>query len=82
MGPHKDALLQAVHELLAFVGDQPLGPALEQRLNDHYGPTTDRYAMLLALLRHGIAEGWACYSEIARCWGRCCRCRWAWGRAS
>jgi 2-hydroxylaminobenzoate mutase len=63
-GPHKPALLQAVHELLAFVGDQPLGLALEQRLNDHYGPTTDRYASLLTLLRHGIEEGWACYSEI------------------
>ena len=63
-GPHKAALLQAVQELLAFVGDQPLGPSLEQRLNEHYGPQTARYATLLTMLRHGIDEGWACSSEI------------------
>jgi 2-hydroxylaminobenzoate mutase len=63
-GPHKAAMLQAACEFLAFVGDQPLGPELESRLNDHYGPHTERYATLLTLLHEGIDEGWACYSEI------------------
>ncbi|MEJ8859156.1 DUF4863 family protein [Variovorax robiniae] len=63
-GPHKAELLQAVYDLLAFIGDQPLGPELEARLNDHYGPRSERYAELLKLLRLGIEEEWACYSEI------------------
>jgi Domain of unknown function (DUF4863) len=63
-GPHKAAMLEAACELLDFVGDRPLGPALELLLNEHYGPHTERYATLLKLLRQGIDEGWACYSEI------------------
>lgn len=64
-GPHKAALLRATDELLAFIGDQPLGVELESRLNEHYGPRTERYATLLELLRCGIDEGWACYAEIS-----------------
>ncbi len=63
-GPHKAALLDAVHALLAFIGERPLDAALEAQLNDHYGAQTGRYATLLRLLRQGIDEGWACYAEI------------------
>jgi 2-hydroxylaminobenzoate mutase len=63
-GPTKPALLAAVQELLEFVGDKALNSDLETQLNERFGATTDRFANLLALLRRGIVEGWACYSEI------------------
>jgi 2-hydroxylaminobenzoate mutase len=57
-------LLAAVTELLDFIGSRPLDAQLEAALNDRYGAHTERYAVLLKLLRQGIAEGWACYAEI------------------
>ena len=63
-GESKPALLSAVHRLLDFIGDRPLNGELEKSLNHHYGPTTERYGELLTLLRKGIDDGWACYSEI------------------
>jgi 2-hydroxylaminobenzoate mutase len=63
-GAAKPALLDAVHEFLDFVADKPLDGNLELQLNEHFGPGTERFATLLSLLRTGIREGWACYSEI------------------
>lgn len=63
-GPSKPALIEAVRELLDFVGDKPLDAALEAQLNERYGASTYRFNRLLTLLRAGIAEGWACYNEI------------------
>lgn len=63
-GPSKAALLEAVQELLAFIGSKPLDAALQAQLNDRYGPSTQRFGTLLALLRAGIDEGWACYAEV------------------
>jgi hypothetical protein len=63
-GPHKPALMAAVDELIAFIGDAPLDAGLEARLNDRYGPTTDRFLEIQRLIRVGIDEGWSCYAEI------------------
>lgn len=57
-------MMAAVADLLAFVGGRPLNDELEQALNLHYGADTEPYRNLLALLRTGIEEGWACYAEI------------------
>lgn len=64
-GPSKPAMNAALLELLDFIGDKPLNHQLEIELNDRYGASTDRFNVLLTLLRAGIAEGWACYNEIA-----------------
>lgn len=64
-GPSKPAMLEALHELLDFIGDKPLDQALEVQLNDRYGASTYRFNLLLTLLRAGITEGWACYHEIS-----------------
>lgn len=63
-GPSKAALLELVHELLAFVGSRPLDASLEAALNEHFGASTLRFHTLLTLLRSGIDEGWACYTDI------------------
>ncbi|HEY0295006.1 MAG TPA: DUF4863 family protein [Bordetella sp.] len=63
-GPSKAAMMQAVRELLDFIGDRPLGPELEALLNERYGAHTEAYARLLTLLRRGMDEGWSCYAEI------------------
>ena len=64
-GASKPAMLEAVRELLDFIGEKPLDAELQVQLNDRFGPATERFATLLALLRKGIDEGWACYAEIA-----------------
>lgn len=63
-GPSKPAMLGAVHELLDFIDGKPLDEQLEIQLNQRYGAHTEGYRRLLTLLRQGIDEGWACYSEI------------------
>jgi len=63
-GPSKAEMMQAVRELLDFIGGRPLGPELEAALNERYGAHTEGYARLLALLRRGMGEGWSCYAEI------------------
>lgn len=63
-GPNKPKLMRAVGALLEYIGNRPLDSALENDLNDSYGPQTEAYAELLKLLRMGIDEGWACYAEI------------------
>lgn len=63
-GPSKPAMLEALHELLDFIGDKSLDQELELQLNDRYGASTYRFNVLLTLLRTGIVEGWACYNEI------------------
>lgn len=63
-GPHKPELMAAVLEVLEFIGDRPLDKALEVALNKRFGPNTQAFGNLLKLLRNGVDEGWACYSEI------------------
>ena len=63
-GLHKPAFMTAVTELIEFIGDRPLDAALEARLNDDYGPTTGRFLELQRLLRIGIEEGWAGYTQV------------------
>jgi 2-hydroxylaminobenzoate mutase len=63
-GKHKPALMTAVGALIAFIGDQPLDEELEARLNDHYGPTTGRFLEIQRLIRVGIEEGWAGYTQV------------------
>lgn len=63
-GPHKPELMAAIAELIAFIGDDPLDAKLEARLNDRYGPSTERFLAIQRLIRIGIDEGWSCYEEI------------------
>jgi len=63
-GPHKPALLALLTELITFIGPRPLDAALEDSLNDDFGPRTTRFQEIKRLLRLGIDEQWACYQEI------------------
>jgi len=51
-------------ELLAGIDGKQLGPALEQELNRHFGFGSPAYVMLGQLLKAGIEEQWAAYTQI------------------
>jgi Domain of unknown function (DUF4863) len=63
-GEHKPAMMSAIRELVDFIGDRQLDQKLGEALNDTFGQGTAKYSNLVMLLRHGIEEGWACYTEI------------------
>lgn len=63
-GEHKPQLMALIEQLFVFIGDAPLDDALEARLNDTFGPETEKFAEMRRLLRIGIEEEWACYVEI------------------
>lgn len=63
-GDHKPELVRRLDELIAFIGDRPLDQALEDNLNDEFGPQTERFSEIKRLVRVGIDESWACYQVI------------------
>ncbi len=50
-GPSKAEMMQAVRELLDFIGGRPLGPELEAALNERYGARTIIVARFVPIVR-------------------------------
>ncbi|MDN4574114.1 DUF4863 domain-containing protein [Pandoraea cepalis] len=63
-GKNKDALLALVYQLSEEIRGKPLDGALQEWLNRHYGPGTQRYESLARLIRLGVDEQWCAYVEI------------------
>ncbi|WP_206995395.1 4-hydroxylaminobenzoate lyase [Trinickia mobilis] len=63
-GPHKERLLELVHEVCAYIGNQPFDDVLGQSLNSRFGAGTPGYEEMTQLLKRGVEEKWVAYVEI------------------
>ena len=60
----REALIERAIPFLDEVKDMTAGTEVELWLNDKYGPTSELYRTLAALVRTGVEDGWAANIEV------------------
>lgn len=60
----RERLIEVSKPFLAEVRNMTAGDEVEQWLNEKYGPGSDLYEELAALVRSGVRDGWAANIEV------------------